>query len=434
MTVSSIVLGPAAASAPSSRDTRSSAVSSGDIVDFAKLLPVESVIGGQDADHGSRFDFESASPVQNMLPDHAPVPNAEQQFQLPMNSLHVPSLLPSDWVVEAQGNVSGTRVPATVNASHSAMSVSGGWSAKTTGDLPTSFDLSGSQTTLSALVGDDMQVLSVASVAFQLPAGLGMRGEGGVSLKAQPKKTDAAQVAAMSEATQFFAEDEKAALASERQSQPNAHTLRGIADLQIDLPLADIDVSPTVGESPRAAGVAQQIASAFRTLLNDSATVRDISKDMQANSWVTHQSPLRVLDLVLQPQDLGRVSIKLRLSASGLTVTLEAENNTTLKLLQQEAGALSDELISNGYDVESLSVQQLASAAVVPIREAAASVSAEYGGGSESAGFTSEGDRGSTSQGSDHQSRSRGSTKQDVFGAATDSTEGSADDRKHLYV
>lgn len=106
--------------------------------------------------------------------------------------------------------------------------------------------------------------------------------------------------------------------------------------------------------------VVQQLTSAFQSLLEgDGGVATEESGPTVANGSFSFQPKLRVLDIVLQPQELGRVSIRMRLSGSGLSVLLEAENAATRQLLQQEAGLLSERMSADGYDVENFAVQQL---------------------------------------------------------------------------
>ncbi|MBY0226790.1 MAG: flagellar hook-length control protein FliK [Hyphomicrobium sp.] len=459
MTVSPILHSPAAANVYSSRDDRTSAIEESD--DFSALLPAESVFGWRSevsiVSFANLLDVALAPPDQKMLLDQALVTNAEQQFQSPMSYLHGPAVpsgamsgsapLQPLVVVEVQGKDTSNRLPVTAEASDSVRSVNAGWNAKAAGELATPSKLSSEPTNFSALIADEVQVLSLANHAFHRPASLGARGElrgedgpsleihAGERLTAQvPEKLHKVPVPSPAEVHHLSATDEKAALAIAKQSQPNVQAVGGASDLRLDLPRAGTDLTATVGESPRSADVAHQIASAFRELLDDRADVGGTSQPAAESTSVAYQSSLRVLDIVLQPQDLGRVSIKLRLSASGLTVALEAEKNTTLQLLQQEARALSDRLISDGYDVESLSVQQLFSATATPMKEVAASVTGDHRGGSEGTERSGQGNSGSASRGSDDQSRHRGSRKENALNAVADPAEPSRLVRKHLYV
>lgn len=59
-------------------------------------------------------------------------------------------------------------------------------------------------------------------------------------------------------------------------------------------------------------------------------------------------------DLVLTPDELGRIHFALRPSESGLTVTLTADRPETLALLRRHAGELQAELSAAGYDLARL--------------------------------------------------------------------------------
>jgi flagellar hook-length control protein FliK len=74
-------------------------------------------------------------------------------------------------------------------------------------------------------------------------------------------------------------------------------------------------------------------------------------------------APVKELDVQLNPQSLGALSIQMRLSNGKLNVTINAENADTLKLVANERGAISDRLKSLNFSVESITVNALDMAA-----------------------------------------------------------------------
>jgi hypothetical protein len=67
-------------------------------------------------------------------------------------------------------------------------------------------------------------------------------------------------------------------------------------------------------------------------------------------------SPVKTLDLQLEPQTLGTVSIKLNLSAEGLSVEVQASQSTTVDLLQKDKQLLTQGLSGAGYTVSGIAV------------------------------------------------------------------------------
>ncbi len=65
---------------------------------------------------------------------------------------------------------------------------------------------------------------------------------------------------------------------------------------------------------------------------------------------------LKTLDLQLDPQDLGAVSIRLNLSATGLTVEVQASQIGTADLLEKDRRALTDGLNGAGYTVSGVEI------------------------------------------------------------------------------
>jgi len=65
---------------------------------------------------------------------------------------------------------------------------------------------------------------------------------------------------------------------------------------------------------------------------------------------------VKTLNLQLQPETLGQMTIKLNLSDNGLAVQLEAANQQTAELLGKDKQALTQGLSNSGYSVASLEV------------------------------------------------------------------------------
>ena len=73
------------------------------------------------------------------------------------------------------------------------------------------------------------------------------------------------------------------------------------------------------------------------------------------NAWpITH---LRVLDLVLKPEHLGRIEVKMKLSDGGLAMMLTPQSEQTRELLERQLDGLKDTLVGSGYELASISVQ-----------------------------------------------------------------------------
>lgn len=65
---------------------------------------------------------------------------------------------------------------------------------------------------------------------------------------------------------------------------------------------------------------------------------------------------VRVLQVRLEPPELGTVSVRMRLDANALEVRIDARQQGTADLLRSDQGALTRLLRSAGYDVEALTV------------------------------------------------------------------------------
>lgn len=66
--------------------------------------------------------------------------------------------------------------------------------------------------------------------------------------------------------------------------------------------------------------------------------------------------PLRLLDIQLHPSDLGTVTVRMRMSDSGLEVRLSAENAETARMLRTDHAKLADMLAAEGVEEARVSV------------------------------------------------------------------------------
>jgi flagellar hook-length control protein FliK len=125
-------------------------------------------------------------------------------------------------------------------------------------------------------------------------------------------------------------------------------------------------------------------------------------------------SSLKTLDLQLDPQDLGAVSIRLNLSATGLTVEVQASQAATADLLEKDRRALTDGLNGAGYAVSGVEIS------FAPSNGAATGFTDQglaQNSSGQSLGSDSQGNGGSQTQdGGASDSFSRQNSKQDGHG------------------
>jgi chemotaxis protein MotD len=76
-----------------------------------------------------------------------------------------------------------------------------------------------------------------------------------------------------------------------------------------------------------------------------------------ASAAAARTSPVKELDVLLNPASLGGLSIQMRLSNGNLNVTIKAEKPDTLKLIENESSAISDKLKSLNFSVASLTIK-----------------------------------------------------------------------------
>jgi len=108
-------------------------------------------------------------------------------------------------------------------------------------------------------------------------------------------------------------------------------------------------------------GTLQQIASAVVEDMSTTATPHapGLQGDALSRVAVARASAgaLRVLNLQLNPVELGLVTIKMRLAGDGIEMELQAENEDTVALLRNDADKLSNLLRASGYRPDTITIQ-----------------------------------------------------------------------------
>jgi flagellar hook-length control protein FliK len=122
-------------------------------------------------------------------------------------------------------------------------------------------------------------------------------------------------------------------------------------------PAVQTAVQASVPELVQSSDLVQQITSVFSKLVDDPAVVTE-PQGLRSQAPAGQVPLLRVLNLVLKPEELGQVAIKMKLSGQSLSVEVIAEKSSTHRLLETEARKLAEHIISGGYELEQLSIQQ----------------------------------------------------------------------------
>lgn len=108
------------------------------------------------------------------------------------------------------------------------------------------------------------------------------------------------------------------------------------------------------GLSPAAPGP----ASASLSATSDSAATggaAGVASD-SANLSQSAAGPVKVLNLQLEPPNLGTVTVSLNLSDGGLNVQMAASQSTTANLIDRDKNSLTDQLRDSGYSVAGVAV------------------------------------------------------------------------------
>ncbi|MEM9356965.1 MAG: flagellar hook-length control protein FliK [Pseudomonadota bacterium] len=102
--------------------------------------------------------------------------------------------------------------------------------------------------------------------------------------------------------------------------------------------------------------VSSQLRSAFDHASENDTRTQQFS-NYQQTTLTRSIAPVRVVELSLQPASLGAISVTMRLSGSGLRVSIVATSLETTDLLQEESEKLAALLKSIGYDSDEITVR-----------------------------------------------------------------------------
>jgi chemotaxis protein MotD len=189
------------------------------------------------------------------------------------------------------------------------------------------------------------------------------------------------------------------------------------APIKVDVVAQATHFAPMVSLSP-----VQQIVDATSSVLTspmqtsqDSTASSSVAASASLNSLLATAQPsapsIKTLDLQLEPPTLGTVSIKLNLSADGLAVEVQANQSTTVDLLQKDKQSLTQGLSGAGYTVSGVDIS------LAPANHAAAGF-ADQGAQQGSSGLPSgdaQGNGGSQTQNGGGHDSSRQQQRQSAY-------------------
>jgi chemotaxis protein MotD len=198
----------------------------------------------------------------------------------------------------------------------------------------------------------------------------------------------------------------------------------GVADVKVTTLRQETHFAPVMRTSPTL-----QIVDAVASTLSGSDIDQPITNAADLAQITRPQassSALRVLQVQLQPIELGTVTISLSLKADVLQLHIEAARAATADMLRADREALSGLLRSVGYDVDSMNVQiteaDAGSVAGPQLATLQSSSNVATPAGQTASGWSmpEEGSRGARSQGGQEQRQSSGSQTPATEGGTSD--------------
>jgi hypothetical protein len=110
--------------------------------------------------------------------------------------------------------------------------------------------------------------------------------------------------------------------------------------------------APTLPPMQQIIDVVQTLSNASRT----SAADRAPASVGVATTPISTRSATQILTIQLEPEHLGSVVVKMRLSANSIELHVDASNATTASLLSKEKSFLSDSLQASNYKVDGITI------------------------------------------------------------------------------
>ena len=109
---------------------------------------------------------------------------------------------------------------------------------------------------------------------------------------------------------------------------------------------------------PSFAAIAQQVKQALdHAQTSNDPRLPHSQGDTQSTTQNTRfASPMRVVELSLQPASLGALAVPLRLSGTGIRISFAATNRDTAEMLRSDRAALTDLVRGAGYDVDTVTI------------------------------------------------------------------------------
>lgn len=162
----------------------------------------------------------------------------------------------------------------------------------------------------------------------------------------QPSGTKAAKVSNV-----CVSQSSAAASGCQKIFMPARATRAALANQQLN---AEGPPSPAVQVANFVAHSASEQISGMHS---GNVSIRPASRAMQTFAAVSALAPMRILQLQLEPNNLGRITVRLRLRDGRLDVRLDTERSEAMRLISQEKDLLARTLMSAGYVVNELEIR-----------------------------------------------------------------------------
>ena len=135
----------------------------------------------------------------------------------------------------------------------------------------------------------------------------------------------------------------------DREGGDTARSLAALKDTKVTIIHQETHFAPVAPQSP-AFQIANRISHEFATDPAFAPQSAALTRDASA-------APVKVLEIQLDPPELGALMVRMSLKDNVLHLQIEASRHDTMKLIERDQDALSAMLRSAGYNIDGLTVQ-----------------------------------------------------------------------------
>ena len=133
--------------------------------------------------------------------------------------------------------------------------------------------------------------------------------------------------------------------------------LRGMLDATIGSAKQEVHFATASAPNTSAVGISKQIVNGLAAIAETSSTSADLKLSTGMAGTVASPTPLKILQIQLQPKELGEVVIRMAKRGDKLELRVQTARAVTADILRNDHKFLVEALQRENFDIESLTIQ-----------------------------------------------------------------------------